>query len=223
VRDTLLAAYAPLTACLPRAFDLEGERDRREPLVVRALLGQVQGLDPLMIDRMTAAGLGRLETLVHARADEIAAVAGVAPDVAAAAAARVQAFRRATQASLATLDPPETTRELGTLFQALASEHRAFEDAAAGWSDRSPALKRQLRRQRDVSFLQITIALARLGEIDLALRLERLPFARRIEELERFLARVLPAALVPAAEREADKKADARSEGGLQPGAHAAP
>jgi hypothetical protein len=223
VRDALLAAYAPLTACLPRAFDLDGERDRREPLVVRALLGQVHELDPLMIDRMMAAGLGRLQELVRARADEIAVVAGVSLEIAEAAAARVQAFRKATQAALATLDPAETARELGTLFHAFSAEHRAFEDAAAGWSDGNPARKRQLRRQRDVSFLQITIALARLGEIDLALRLEKLPFSRRIEELERFLGRFPPAALAPAAEREAEKKVEGRLEGGLQPGAHAAP
>jgi hypothetical protein len=29
-----------------KAFALEGERDRREPLIVQALLQQVPGLDP---------------------------------------------------------------------------------------------------------------------------------------------------------------------------------
>src|SRR5439155_23268699 len=76
-RDALLAAYAPLVATLPRAFELDGERDRREPLVVRALLAQVPGLDPLMAQKLMAAGLGRLETLLTAKPDEIAAVAGI--------------------------------------------------------------------------------------------------------------------------------------------------
>src|SRR5437868_13903260 len=71
-RDALLAAYEPLRVCLPRGFELEGERDRREPLIVRALLDQVPGLEPLMIDKMLAAGFGKLSMLVAARADELA-------------------------------------------------------------------------------------------------------------------------------------------------------
>jgi hypothetical protein len=213
-REALLGAYAPLITCLPRAFELDGERDRREPLVVRALLEQVPGLDGLVIEKMTAAGLGRLETLLRAKPDELAAVAGVSTDIAAAAVARVQAFKRATQAALATLDPVATARELGGLVQALGAEHRAFEEASRGWSEANHAAKRQLRWQRQVSFLQILIALARLGEIDFALHLEKLAFAKRIEELERFMSRSLPTAWAPAA---------GRMEGGLQPGAPAAP
>ena len=86
-RETLLAAYAPLATCLPRAFALEGERDRREPIVVRALLEQVADLEPLMIDKLMAAGLGTLAALFAARADEIAAVTGI-PDAIAAAVGR---------------------------------------------------------------------------------------------------------------------------------------
>ena len=86
-RDTLLAAYAPLATCLPRAFALEGERDRREPIVVRALLEQVADLEPLMVDKLMAAGLGTLAALFAARADEIAAVTGI-PDAIAGAGGR---------------------------------------------------------------------------------------------------------------------------------------
>jgi hypothetical protein len=211
--EALLGAYAPLVTCMARAFELEGERDRREPLVVRALLGQVQGLDPMHIEKMTAVGLGRLDSLLHARADEIAVVAGVPEDVAVAAVARVQAFRKSTPSALTTLDPAATARELAAQVRELEAEHRAFEDAARGWSDGNQAAKKQLRRQRDVSFLQAIIALARLGEIDLALRLEKLPFARRIDELERFVSRSAPSTIVPAT----------RMDGGHQPGAPAAP
>jgi len=213
-REALLAAYGPLAACLPRAFELEGERDRREPLVVRALLEQVPGLDALMIERMVAAGLGRLEELVRAKPDEVAVVANIAADVAAAAVARVQSFKRATQAALATLDPAATSRELQALVHALQKDHTAFEDASRGWSEAGAAAKRQLRWQRQVGFLQIVIALARLGEIDLALRLEKLPFAKRIEELERLISRSMPG-LPPTM--------STRTEAQAQPGATAAP
>ena len=133
-RDTLLAAYAPLGACLPSAFALEGERDRREPIVVRALLEQVAGLEPLMVDKLMAAGLGTLAALFAARADEIAAVTGIPDAIAARAAARIQAFRRATPAALATIDPAATIRELAQLLEQLRTEHTAFEEAARGWS-----------------------------------------------------------------------------------------
>jgi hypothetical protein len=194
-RDKLLAAYAPLVAAMPRAFELDGERDRREPIVVRALLAQVAELDPMMIDKLMAAGLGRLEALFRARADEMAAVAGLPAEVAAATAARVQAFRAATPAALATPDVAAAARELAALYATLEADHRAFEDAAAGWSSGDREAKKRLRRKREVSFLEITIALARLGEADLALRLERLPFARRLEELERLVSRMASARL----------------------------
>ena len=90
---------------------------------MRALLEQVEGLDPLMIDKMMAAGLGRLAPLYAARADEIAAVTAIPDDIAAATAARVQAFHRATPAALATVDPAATVRELAGLLERLRAEH----------------------------------------------------------------------------------------------------
>jgi hypothetical protein len=198
-RETLLAAYAPLATCLPRAFALEGERDRREPIVVRALLEQVADLEPLMVDKLMAAGLGTLATLFAARADEIAVVTGIPEAVAAAAAARIQAFRRATPAALASVDPTATIRELAQLVEQLRAEHTAFEEAARGWSPDARQAKKQLRRRRQTTFLQITIALVRLGDIDVALRLPKLAFARRIDDLERIVAGRAAAVRRPAA------------------------
>ena len=184
-RETLLAAYAPLATCLPRAFALEGERDRREPIVVRALLEQVSELEPLMIDKLIAAGLGTLAQLFAAKADEIAAVTGIPGAIAAAVAARIEAFRRSTPAALASVDPAATVRELVKLLEQLRTESAAFDQAARGWTPDDRRAKKQLRQQRQTTFLQITIALVRLGEIDFALRLPKLPFARRIEDLDR--------------------------------------
>ena len=218
LRDKLLAAYAPLITALPTAFELQGERDRREPVVVRALLGQVPGLEPLMIDKLMAAGLVRLEALFQARADEVAAVSGLPGDVAAAIVARVQAWKRATPAALATPDRAATARELAALVEALESQHAAFEDAARGWSEADREAKRLLRRQREMSFLQITIALARLGEVDLALALERVSFARRLEELGRLVSRLPRAPLAAPSDGNVRK-----IEREVQSGAHAAP
>jgi hypothetical protein len=202
-RESLLSAYAPLANCLPRAFALEGEHDRREPIVVRALLEQVSGLEPLMIDKLMAAGLGSLPQLFAARADEIAAVTGIPDAIAGAVAAGIQAFRRATPGALAAVDPPSTVRELVKLHEQLRAEHTAFEEASRGWTPNDRAAKKQLRERRQTTFLQITIALVRLGEIDFALRLPKLPFARRIEDLDRVIT-ARAAALPQRAQRETD-------------------
>ena len=213
-RDKLLAAYAPLVATLPAAFELQGERDRREPIVVRALLAQVPGLEPLMVDKLMAAGLTRLEALFQARADEVAAVTGLPGDLASAIVARVQAWKRATPAALATPDRAGTARELGALVEALETQHAGFEEASRGWSERDQQAKRRLRRERETTFLQITIVLARLGEVDLALALERCSFARRLEELTRLQTR-LPRAAADNQLRKSEREA--------QSGANAAP
>jgi hypothetical protein len=223
MRDKLLAAYAPLAAVLPRAFELQGERDRREPLVVRALLGQVQGLEPLMIDKLIGAGLGRLEPLLKARADEVAAVAGLSPEIAAAVVARVQAWKRETPAALATPDRTATAREIVALVRVLSDEHRAFEDAARGWSEIDRDAKKRLRRQREVSFLQITTVLARFGEVDLALALEKLSFARRLEELGRLVSRLPPAILLGASAAGVAPKLERDTSSEASRGASAAP
>jgi len=214
-RETLLSAYAPLASVLPRAFALEGERDRREPIVVRALLEQVVELEPLMIDKLLGAGLGTLAQLFAARADEIAAVTGIPEAIAAEVAGRIQAFRRSTPAALATVDPAATVRELVKLLDQLRAENAAFDEVARGWTQSDRQAKKQHRQRRQVTFLQITIALVRLGEIDFALRLPKLPFARRIEDLDRVVTtRAASMRLQPIADSEA-----AANTGGPHPAA----
>jgi len=193
-RDALLAAYAPLRACLPRAFELDGERDRREPLIVKALLEQVAGLDPLASEKLLAAGFGKLSALYAGRADEIAAVSGIPTDVAAAIVARVQAFRRTTPAGLAAVDTSETLRDLTRLLATMRTQHTSFENASHSWSEKDRVGKRELRRERQLSMLQITIELVRLGEVDLVQRLEKLPFGKKIDEIDELIARAAQSA-----------------------------
>jgi hypothetical protein len=193
-RETLLAAYAPLRTCLPRAFELQGERDRREPLIVRALLEQVHGLDPLSIEKLMAAGFGKLSALYAGRAEEIAAVSGIPDGVAAALVARVQAFRQATPAGLAAVDTGAALRDLAHLVATLRTQHAAFEGASRSWAEPDRVGKRQLRRERQLSLLQITIELVRLGEVDLVQRLEKLPFNKKIDEIEELIGRTAQSA-----------------------------
>ena len=129
------------------------------------------------------------------------------PDVVAAATvARIQAFRRATPAALASVDRGATYRELARLLDILRVQHGAFEEVSRGWSDGDKNAKRQRRRERQVSLLQITIELARLGEVDVALRLDKLPFAKKIEEIDRLVSQ---AALSGATKSRGEARATA--------------
>jgi hypothetical protein len=223
-RDGLLAAYAPLITAMPKAFELDGERDRREPVIVRALLEQVPGLDQLMAERMIAAGLNRLDALYQAKADEIAVVAEVPNEVASATAELVQAFRRTTPAALAAPDGAAAAADLRALVGELGADHRAFEEASRGWSAADRDAKKRTRRKRDVDFARVTIALARLGEVDFALYLQKVPFQRRLEELEGLVGR-LTASVAPgrAAEPGAPMYDEIEIEKRMDSGAHPAP
>ena len=180
-REQLLAAYAPVVSALPRAFDLEGERDRREPIILRSLLLQVPELSPLAVEKFFAAGLVRLAAIAGATAEEIAVVTGVDPVLA----GRVLELVRSERALAA--DVEQERRHLEALTARLGEEHRGVEAAAAGWSTQNQAEKRRWRRQREQSWLRIKISLARLGEVDRIERLERLPFAHKLEALDSFL------------------------------------
>jgi hypothetical protein len=185
-RDALLQAYLPLCRKLARAFAIDGERDRREPLIVESLLRQVPGLDPLLLLKLSAVGLSRLENLMRASADEIACVAGVPQDVAAAVVDKVGEFQRATPANLSG-EGPAVRRSLEPLVADLEAQHRSFERVAGGWSEDDVAVRRRARRERERAYLAVKTTLARLGEVDLVLALEKLPFGSRLEQLAEFL------------------------------------
>jgi hypothetical protein len=95
--------------------------------------------------------------------------------------------------ALAAADGKQERQHLQALTERLGEEHRSVERAAAGWSAQSQTDKRRWRRQREQSWLRIKISLARLGEVDRIERLERLPFARKLETLESFLREARPA------------------------------
>jgi hypothetical protein len=182
-REKILAAYAPLSNALPRAFDLDGERDRREPIILRSVLLLVPDLSPLAMEKFFSAGLVRLDAIAQAKAEEIAAVTGLDRAVAAQVLELVKAER-----ALGAADAGRERKHLAMLTARLGEQHRALEKAAAGWSAENQAEKRRYRRQREQSWLRIKISLARLGEADRLERLERLPFARKIEALESYLS-----------------------------------
>jgi hypothetical protein len=184
VKRALQRAYAPLVMQLPQAFDIEGERERREHIILRSLLLLVPGVDAMVVDRILAAGLNTLQTLGRARSVDLSAVAGIDTDLADQIVAALSAERSAAGLSLAAADVAEEKKRLRTLVAKLTTEHEGFERASRGWTDAHREDKRRFRQERELTFLRVKVSLARLGDIDRIVRLDRLPYGQKIQELE---------------------------------------
>ena len=185
-RDGLIASYGKLSDLMPEAFGLDGERGRREAIIVHALLQQVPEVRKITIDKIYAAGLASLDNLFLAKPDEIAATTGMSESLATRIVEKVQRYRQEI-ASLADANHAAEKNYLAKLATELRELHQQFESVASSWSDDGHARKKHLRQARAVALLQVKVLLARLGEVDRLAQLERLPFERKIEQLEGYL------------------------------------
>jgi hypothetical protein len=183
VRESILASWQALP--LPKEhLDLGAEHERREAIIVRSLLGQVPDLEKIGVDKIYAAGLGNLETLVAANAEDIAVTTGLEQSTTASIVARVAEHTSDFGASVACVDRERVRSRLEALLRTLRHEHEAFERASRSWTDESFAEKRRRRAERSRVLRQIDVALAIVGEVDRMEELERLPVHRRIERLD---------------------------------------
>jgi len=187
-KGQLLERYQRLIELIPQAFELDAERDRREPIIVEALLYQVDGVEKLVIDKLFAVGLNRLDALMNANADEMVAVSGISPQIAAAIVAKFKSYRMSKPASVSVRDATAERRELADLLTRLSVQNADFERLSNTWTDEGRTRKRELRKQREQTFQQIKVTLARLGERDRVTQLEKLPFTERIATLDRYLS-----------------------------------
>jgi hypothetical protein len=193
----LLRRYQQLIELIPRAFELDAERDRREPIIVEALLYQIEGVEKRTIEKLFAVGLHRLDALMQATADEIEVVAGLRRDVAAAIVEQFRTYRTGASAALSAPDPAAERRGLGELLIMLSVQNDEYNHAATSWSDDARVRKQEARKQREQTFQRIKVALARLGEREQLARLEKLPFDERIAMLDRYLSAAVPARAQP--------------------------
>ncbi len=184
----LLARYQRLIELIPRAFELDVERDRREPIIIEALLLQTDGVERRTMDKLFAVGLNRLDALTVANAQDIVAVSGIRLAIAEAIVAQFQAYRARTKAAVSVRDRAGELHELDELVKSLGTQNAEFSRAASAWGEAAVARKRELRKQREQTFQRIKVALARLGAGDQLSRLERLPFEERIEALVIYLS-----------------------------------
>jgi hypothetical protein len=180
--------YARLIELIPQAFELDAERDRREPIIIEALLYQVPGVEQPTIAKLFAVGLGRLDALMNAAAEEVAVVTGLRSELASAIVEKFRSYRASASTAVSAPDPAVELRQLGELLLTLSVQNDDFTRASSEWSDDAPQRRRQLRKEREQTFQQIKVALARLGEREQLQRLEKLSFQDRIATLDRYLS-----------------------------------
>jgi hypothetical protein len=194
----LLRRYQRLIELIPQAFELDAERDRREPIIVEALLYQIPGVEKRTVEKLFAVGLHRLDPLIRASADEVAVVAGIRIELATAIVDQFRSYRTAASSALAAPDPLAERRALGDLLIMMSVQNDEYNHAASLWTDEARGRKQEARKQREQVFQRIKVALARLGERDLLARLDKLPFNDRIVALDRYLSAAIPQKPQPA-------------------------
>ncbi len=186
-KDRLLQAHGQLAEAMPQVFFLDEERDRREPIIVQSLLRQVPEVRKVALDKLYGAGLTSLAMYYVAKPYDIAEAAGISVDLAGRIVARFNAHKREVAEV-----PPDAGRsrefaKLDQLSNRLREQNSAFDVAAKGWSRGAAKDKRRLRKARHETVLQINVLLARLGEVDLVDRLERMPFHTKVDALDEYL------------------------------------
>jgi hypothetical protein len=186
-KERLLSAYNELVTILPQAFALDRDKTQREAVIVQALLLQVPDVRKVTIDKLHAAGLTSLTVLFDANAHDIAHVAGIPHSLASRIVDRVQAYRSELKSS-----SPQDARaverdKLASLNGALKQHHDAYEEAANGWAADAKVKKRDHFKAREETWLEISVLLARFGEVDRLQGIEKVPFAQRIAQLTEYL------------------------------------
>jgi len=188
-RGAVMSAYAKLASLLSSAFELKGDRDRREPLVVHHLLLQIPGIHKVTLDKLYSAGLASLEALCRSSAEDLVAIARVETESAQAIIRRFQAYWRERAEHPLQKAEERAKQKLRELVLDLGKAHEEFQRAEAK-EDREA--KRRARADRRARALAVNVLLAQLGEVDLVEELERSPTERRISRVRSYIEGAAP-------------------------------
>lgn len=186
-KQRLLEAYSSLVDIMPQAFALDRDKTQREAVIVQALLLQIPEVRKVTIDKLHAAGLMSLTILFEANANDISHVAGIQHEVATRIVERVDAYRNELKASSPTDARAAERERLAQLATELKNHHEGYEKAANGWGADSKKQKREHFLGREEAWLEISVLLARFGEVDRLQGIEKVPFAQRIAQLSDYL------------------------------------
>jgi hypothetical protein len=185
-----LVAFAKLAADTP-ALDVEDTSRRREAVIVESLLSQVPGMNANTIDKLRASGKARVVALNQSRAEDLANAGGIGSELASQIAERIKRYRLDLRRMPLGGAGPLAAERLTELLVRLRQAHDSYQDAQSEYSEVGSARKKQLREERNDTLLDIKITLARAGELDRVTELERLPFDRKIAQLEDYLNEVV--------------------------------
>jgi DNA repair protein RadA len=186
-RTAILACYDDLSSLMPQAFALDMDQTQRESIILQSLLLQVPDVKKVTLDKMYAAGLSTLEAMLLATPADIVATTGVAEATAQRIVDRFRTYRAHVKATAPDAARTRERQHIADLASRLRREHDAYERACQHWSREAADQKRELRKVRAQTLLDIQVELARLGEVDRLTQIERLPFEGKLIELESFL------------------------------------
>jgi len=188
-RTIILESYESLAKVMPDAFELDEERDRREPIIVQSLLRQIPEVRKVALDKLYAAGLTGLEMYYQAKAYDISQAAGLPEDLAEKIVKRFSQYKREIANTAPDLERSQEHKKLAILVARLANQNEAFASASLSWSDDATKKKKRVRKERNETVLEVNVLLARLGEVDLVKQIEKVPFHSKVDELRAYLER----------------------------------
>lgn len=186
-RNVLLVRYDDLSSLMPQAFGLDVDRTQREAFILQSLLLQVPEVKKVTLDKLYAAGLTTLETMLLATPEDIAASTGIAEGLAARIVDRFRSYRDQVKESVPDATRAHERERVARLTARLRREHDEHERASQSWTKDAEEQRKDLRKARAQTMLDIQVVLARLGEVERLKEIERLPFERKVAHLESFL------------------------------------
>jgi hypothetical protein len=186
-RAALLRTYEELSATMPQAFALDLDRSQREAVILQSLLLQVPDVKKVTVDKLYAAGLTTLEAMLLATPGDVVATTGIDETLAAQIVGRFRQYKEQLRKTVPDAARASERAKIGELTARLRREHFAFEAAASAWTRQADVHRKELRRRRAQTLLDLQVVLARLGEVDRIKDMERLPFDRKLVHLESFL------------------------------------
>lgn len=181
-REKLIDAYSNLIAFFPEAFAAETESNKREGVIVGSLLSKVPGLFRLGMDRIYGTGLASLGLFYVSRPREIAELGGISLEVAERVVERFREYRRIASELTPAKGRAEERARLRAAGEEMLRANKAYDQA----SPVSPE-RRVHRRERQLAMADVSIYLARFGEVDRLRRIETMQFTSRAEALTAFL------------------------------------
>jgi len=187
-RQEIVTRYEALVRLMPEAFSLDAEGSQRETAIVTCLLLQVPGMQKWVIDRLSRVGLSGFGTLFLAKAEDVAATAGIDEELAWRIVDKVQEHRLEVQTRVVDTARAHERKRVEALLGQLSRQHAEFEAVSAMWSPEAMQRKNEVRRERELTLLEINVMLACLGEVSRMREIERLPFERKLVMLRSFLS-----------------------------------